>query len=93
MAYGERLWHVRKDSRSREARLVSLPDRHGDFQLQLYFDGALVDTRHCSTREEAVQDATAQLQALQIEDGLRKRTGSPGAQRRVLSLGHAGRRS
>jgi hypothetical protein len=61
---GERVWRARKQHTWIDAQLKPAPDAAG-FELQYFYDGNLVLTRICLTREAAVAHAAQQLGELQ----------------------------
>jgi hypothetical protein len=67
-APAQRLWRVRKDSRTVDAllRLDPDPDPDGSVSLQYFFNGHLVYGRRCPSRAEALSEADAKLRELQV---------------------------
>lgn len=60
----ERVWRVRKNHTWIDARLKPAADTAG-FELQFFYDGTLVLSRVCATREAAEAHANYQLRELQ----------------------------
>ena len=60
----ERIWRARKHHTWIDAQLRPAADAAG-FELQFFYDGALVLNRTCPTREDAVAHAARQLRELQ----------------------------
>ena len=63
----ERLWRVRKDSRTLDARLLPDPSvEPAGVELQVFYNGELLYGRRWLTRELAIRDANVKLKALQV---------------------------
>ncbi len=60
----ERLWRVRKQGASIDARLRA-SEPSGDVELQYFYEGKLVFAARWPTRDEAVVDADVRLRDLQ----------------------------
>ena len=58
------MWCARKHYTWIDAQLRPSNDPVG-FELQLFYDGALISSRVWPTREDAVEDASRQLRELQ----------------------------
>jgi hypothetical protein len=59
----ERLWRVRKNHTSIDARVRDNPS--GDVEVQFFYDGVLVVARRWASRDEALSHAAEQLRELQ----------------------------
>jgi hypothetical protein len=62
----ERLWRVRRDSRTVEALLGYDPDGSSGVDLQFLYNGTFVYSRRWNTRVEAEAEAADRLHELQI---------------------------
>ena len=59
-----RVWRVRKNHTWIDARLLDRPQTR-DVELQFYYDGTLVFSRQCATRDAAIAQAASYLKNLE----------------------------